>query len=178
MGKKITAALLLAIMLLSGFTFIFQPAPAAAIDTLMPSEEEMGYDVQPADLSYRKYPISHYKWDTSHRWFVMEGLRPVTGDAEELMGTIIANIIQSVNSGMNILAIFFLQSGFTENMLDGIVGQINDLLRPVKSYFFEQVFWIVSLVLVGLMLIKYARARKGKAFPLCLKPSFIQLLFT
>lgn len=148
-------------------------SPASAnIEGLLPTEQEMGYTVAPNGLLYKEYPTENYGWDTSHEWFVMEGLNPKTGNSKELVGKSITDPWMALNVSLNRLSIAFLQLGFNNPLAEGVISGLNTALRPIKTYFFNQVFWLIALVVAWLITLKYAEGRKGETFMILVKAIF------
>lgn len=158
MKKKI--ALLFLVVFICSFV-----APASAnIEQLFPDEREMGYDIDSDKMLYKKYPVDNYTWDTVHQWFKMEGIKPVTGNAKELIIKAGTDYAMAFIIGINRLAIYLLQYGFNNNLLEPVLQSIDESLAPIKSYFFEQMYGFASLALAVVVIIKFARGRKGEGF--------------
>ncbi len=163
-GKRKTISLLLLTsillpMILSALPFTVN-ADSPQNDGLFPSPKELGYDIETP--LYDKYPSSHYTFDTVHKWLYMEGWKPAIGPADELL-------LQSQNNGfislvmmMTRLNIFLLQIGFQNEFFDDFIDQLDVLVSTISTYAYENLFWFISLVLAGIVIVKYANGRKGE----------------
>lgn len=145
--------------------FILTMVPASAqagIEDIFPTEQEMGFNVNPDDLAYKKFPIDHYAWDTVHTWFKMEGIRPVTGDARELTSNAILDPIFAAIIAINRVVIFCLQVGFNNTLIDPILLSIDQAMQPIINYFFDNTYGFAALGLGVVIIIKLAQGRKGE----------------
>lgn len=134
----------------------------ASVENLFPTETEMGYNVNPDEMRYKKYPVEHYSWDTVHEWFKMEGIKPVIGNPNELTTRAILGPIYSFIISINRLAIFCLQLGFNNTVLDPVLQGLESVISPISRFFYNNMFGFLSLILAGVLLAKYARGRKGE----------------
>lgn len=138
----------------------------------MPDAAELGYDVSEDEMEYKKYPVEHYGWNSVHKWFEMDGIVPKVGDTKELSVKALTDIFFDVNIALNRMTIFILQLGFENNLFDGFISGLNDAMQPIKEYFFDQVFGIITLVLLVIVILKYAQGRKGEGYAVILKAVF------
>lgn len=150
------------------FILLLPVSGASAKDNgLFPTEESMGYGNVATD--YDKYPDSHYKWDIAEKWFVIEGIRPKIGNVGILTDNTIGNTFLGITHTMTRLSIFFLQSGFSNQIFEKALKNIGPKIQKMTDYLFDNLFWITSLYMAYVIIRKYSEGRIGEAFGVIVK---------
>lgn len=139
------------------------PASATGLEGLFPDEGEIGVDVDPNDLLYKQTPGERYVWDTNLKWFEMKGLRPVIGNANAITDNSMATSIFRFSVILTRLCIFVFQFTFNTNMASQGIVEISQEIIDMKDIFYNQFYGLFILVLLGYMVLAYARGNAGLA---------------
>ncbi len=130
---------------------------------LFPTNEELGIDDHGYELLFEKYPYEHYSWDNNLVFFKLNGIKPEVGDPEAIsMNTIENTFLHGVVTVMK-GTIFILQLAVHLDFVESGVAEIKDEIIAVKDVFFDEVFGIFVLVLIGYMVLAYAIGNTGLA---------------